>query len=752
MSYRYPFTAVVGADDLALALILNAISPAIGGVLVRGEKGTAKSTIVRALPDVLPRLEVVDGCRFSCDPLQPATDCPDGPHPTDAPRVTRETRLVELPVGASEDRVTGSLDLAAALSAGKASFQPGLLAQAHRGLLYVDEVNLLGDHLVDVLLDAAAMGRNTVEREGMSISHPAKFVLIGTMNPEEGELRPQLLDRFGLSVDVSASRDPQQRAEVVRRRLAFDDDPHAFVTAHAGAQSELRERIASAREALGTVDLTDWALRTIARVCAGFDVDGMRADIVLARTATAHAAWRAAARITRQDIRAAALLVLSHRQRKGPFDPPGLDEEKLDRLLDEEPEPTDPEDGPENGPENGPDGEPDGDSDGNAGDHPAKDDPAGGAEADGNRDQADDDSNGDSTTRPPADTPSADTPGADNADGTTTADTTAPADDAPGERDRDEHRQDGPASGLAACGIAAAGQTFRTRRFEVRGVGRGESGRRSQAFTTPRGRIVGVDTRGEGPLHVGATVRSAARDNVRDGERLVVNEGHLTHARLRGRESNLVMFCVDASGSMAARKRMSEVKAAILSLLQDAYERRDKVALVCFRQHGAQLVLPATSSVDLAAARLSRLEHGGRTPLAEGLELTAATLMREARKDARRRPLVVIVTDGRATSGTNALARAQQFADAWPATGYETVVVDCESGRFRMGLAADLARRMHATHVPLENVSAAGLLGAIDTARTTTQTDPSSPSAHANSSSRPNGPTRPAGPSARKVA
>ncbi|MGH3863474.1 ATP-binding protein, partial [Actinokineospora sp.] len=226
----YPFSAVVGHDDLRLALLLNSVHPGIGGVLVRGEKGTAKSTIVRALAALLPEASVVAGCRFSCDPERPDPHCPDGPH-VDADDDTRPARLVELPVGATEDRLIGSLDLERALTEGVRAYQPGLLAAAHRGVLYVDEVNLLHDHLVDLLLDAAAMGRAHVEREGVSVSHAASFLLVGTMNPEEGELRPQLLDRFGLAVEVRAARDVDTRVEVVRRRLAFEDDPAGFAAA-----------------------------------------------------------------------------------------------------------------------------------------------------------------------------------------------------------------------------------------------------------------------------------------------------------------------------------------------------------------------------------------------------------------------------------------------------------------------------------------------------------------------------------------
>ncbi|HEX8495592.1 MAG TPA: ATP-binding protein, partial [Actinomycetales bacterium] len=284
----YPFSAVVGQDDLRLALSLCAVSPAVGGVLVRGEKGTAKSTTVRALAALLPDVEVVPGCRFSCAPDDPDPGCADGPHAPSSGQL-RPVRLVELPVGATEDRVLGALHLDRALAEGISVYEPGLLAAAHRGLLYVDEVNLLGDHLVDVLLDAAAMGRSTVEREGISASHAARFVLVGTMNPEEGELRPQLLDRFGLSVQVSASRDPATRVEVVRRRLAYDADPQTFAGRWAQEEAAVAARVARARALLPDVVLTDAALRQVAEVCAAFGVDGMRADLVTARAALAHA-------------------------------------------------------------------------------------------------------------------------------------------------------------------------------------------------------------------------------------------------------------------------------------------------------------------------------------------------------------------------------------------------------------------------------------------------------------------------------
>ncbi|MFD0905003.1 ATP-binding protein, partial [Actinomadura sediminis] len=337
----YPFSAVVGMDDLKLALLINAVSPGVGGVLVRGEKGTAKSTIVRALAALLPPVRAVPGCRFSCDPDAPDPGCPDGPH--GAGSRERPARLVELPVGASEDRLTGSLDIERALTEGVTAFEPGLLAAAHRGVLYVDEVNLLHDHLVDLLLDAAAMGESHVEREGVSVRHAARFLLVGTMNPEEGELRPQLLDRFGLTVEVAATRDPAERAEVVRRRLRFEDDPAGFAAGWAGAEAGLAARIAAARDRVPGVELTDAALRQITAVCASFEVEGLRADLVTARAAIALAAWHGRPAVTADDVRTAARLALPHRRRRDPFDAPGLDAAKLDEILDEHADPEPPE-------------------------------------------------------------------------------------------------------------------------------------------------------------------------------------------------------------------------------------------------------------------------------------------------------------------------------------------------------------------------------------------------------------------------
>ncbi|MFD4952337.1 putative cobaltochelatase [Streptomyces sp. NPDC058451] len=660
MSAPYPFTAVVGQDDLRLALLLNAVSPQVGGVLVRGEKGTAKSTAVRALSALLPKVDVVPGCRFSCDPGSPDPACPDGPHEPGA-GVERPARMVELPVGASEDRLVGALDIERALAEGVKAFEPGLFASANRGILYVDEVNLLHDHLVDLLLDAAAMGASYVEREGVSVRHAARFLLVGTMNPEEGELRPQLLDRFGLTVEVAASREPDQRVEVVRRRLAHDDDPAAFAARWADEEAAVRQRIVAARELLPQVRLGDGALRQIAATCAAFEVDGMRADIVMARTATALAAWAGRTDVLAEDVRQAALLALPHRRRRNPFDAPGLDEDKLDETLQEFAGPEDGDPDPDSDPDGGP---------GGGGGQPAPDD--GGPQDDG------------SAARPEA-------------------------------GDSGEPQPSGAGAGEQSA--VRASEPFRTKVLSVPGLGEGAAGRRSRA-RTEHGRTTGA-RRPRGALtklHLAATVQAAAphqRARGRSGPGLVVRRDDLRQATREGREGNLVLFVVDASGSMAARQRMSAVKGAVLSLLLDAYQRRDKVGLVTFRGKEAQVALPPTSSVDAAAVRLESLPTGGRTPLAGGLLKAHEVLRIERLRDPARRALVVVVTDGRATGGPEPVALAGRAARLLAAEGTASVVVDCESGPVRLGLAGQLAGELGGTAVTLDELRADSIAGLV---------------------------------------
>jgi magnesium chelatase subunit D len=613
----YPFSAIVGHEQLRLALLLCAVRPEIGGALIRGEKGTAKSTAVRGLAAL----------------LSAATGSTD-------------SGLVEMPLGATEDRVIGSLDLQRVLRDGEHAFSPGLLARAHGGVLYVDEVNLLHDHLVDVLLDAAAMGWVHIERDGISHSHEARFVLIGTMNPEEGELRPQLLDRFGLTVDVHASRDVDVRMQVIRQRMAYEADPDAFAERYADADAELARRIAAARTLVDDVVLPDNELRRIAALCAAFDVDGMRADLVVARTAAAHAAWRGTNTVEEQDIRVAAELALPHRRRRDPFDDPGIDRDQLDEALA-------------------------------LGAPPA----CGGAGSDPE--------------------PEPDPPGSGQPAGTES--------DLPQKNSQLSSRPQPPKPS------APPSKTFRTRALRVPGVGGGAPGRRSRARNVS-GSVVaaadGNDTNSAAHgLHLFATLLSAA-EHAGAGP-LRPRPDDVRRAIREGREGNLVIFVVDASGSMAARDRMAAVSGATVSLLRDAYQRRDKVAVITFRQREAQLLLPPTSSAHIAGRRLARFDTGGKTPLAEGLLAARELIVREKARDRARRSLVVVLTDGRATAGPDPLGGSRTAAARLVAEGAAAVVVDCETSHVRLGLAGQLARQLGAPVVRLEQLRADYLTRAV---------------------------------------
>jgi magnesium chelatase subunit D len=639
MNAPYPFSAIVGQEDLKLALLLNAVSPEVGGVLVRGEKGTAKSTAVRALAGLLPPIRVVSGCPYSCDPEAPNPECPAGPHSQEALWEGRPVRLVELPVGASTDRLTGTLDIERALAEGEKAFEPGLLAAAHRGILYVDEVNLLSDHLVDLLLDVAAMGVNYVEREGVSVRHPSRFILVGTMNPEEGELRPQLLDRFGVTVEVSGSLEAAERVEVVRRRLNYEADPEDFAGKWAAADGELARGVRQASKRLPATHVSEETLHTIAALCTRLGVDGLRGDLVTAKAARALAAWEGRETVAVDDVRRAALLALAHRRRRNAFEEAGIDPEELERLLSEDPGP-DPPSGGGAPPHNG------GDT--------------------GSRSEG-------STTEP------------------------SEARSGSGER------------------TFSATEGFEPTRLEVPEKGRGGPlGRRSRVVGD-HGHPVG-DREVEGAakdVALAATIRAAAphqRTRGRVGSGLVLRREDLREKVREGREGNLVLFVVDASGSMAARRRMSAVKGAVRSLLTDAYQRRDKVSLISFRGDDARVLLPPTSSVELATSRLRELPTGGRTPLAAGLQRASDVLERERLREQERRPLLVLLTDGRATAGADPRGAASRLRRL----GVASVVVDTEEGYVRLGMAHALANAMGARCLRLEELRVDSLVGLVE--------------------------------------
>lgn len=339
MPVIYPFTAIVGQERMRRALVLNAVDPRIGGVLIRGERGTAKSTAARALAALLPSVPVVADCRFGCNPDKPATWCTECRERSAAgetlPTAVRTTPFINLPVSATEDRVVGTLDIEKAIQKGVRAFEPGVLAAANRGMLYIDEVNLLDDHVVDVLLDSAAMGMNIVEREGISFSHPARFILVGTMNPEEGDLRPQLLDRFAFSVEIYGIREARERVTIMERNLAFEADPEGFRQQWLAKEDDLSHRIEDARKLLDVVAYTRRDLLSIASLTSSLSVDGHRADLVILKAARAQAAFEGRKSITDRDIALAAELALPHRIKRGPFQQAEMSMEELQDRIDQ---------------------------------------------------------------------------------------------------------------------------------------------------------------------------------------------------------------------------------------------------------------------------------------------------------------------------------------------------------------------------------------------------------------------------------
>lgn len=597
----YPFSAIVGQDKLKKALLLCAINPGIGGVLIKGEKGTAKSTTVRGLAQVMPSLD----------------------------RTGESVPFVDLPLGASEDRVLGSLDIEAILSSKTKKLLPGLLASAHEGILYIDEVNLLADHLVDVLLDVAASGVNTVQREGLSVSHPAKFVLIGTMNPEEGNLRPQFLDRFGLMVEVEAQTDVQARTEVVRRRIAFEKDPTAFVSQWVAGQEIVEKQIAGAQRLLPLVQMPDGLLKMISQLCVEWGVSSLRADIVLYKTAITIAALNGRQVVTPEDIREGADLALAHR--KGKKAPPP----QSGRSFDDQ----------------------------------------------GNADESVAEQNNVQSSNP---------------------NETAPHDQKEGEC--------GEGNCDTGAGENIAGIDFRMNIPELNNPapvtlpnpvnGRGmKSGQTEKGFQV---RTVKSDTATD--IALTETVLHALS---RDPDQLSIGRQDLHQKVRNGKAGYLILFIVDASGSMAVGKRMEAVKGGVLNLLQDAYQKRNMVAVIAFRGVEASVLLEPTRSTDLAEQALEKLPTGGRTPLPHALQLAETMLTRLAKSD-RVQPFLVILSDGKANvplpgAGGDAWRQSLQLAENFQ---YPALVLDTESGYVRYGKARELAAALGAEYLSLDELSA----------------------------------------------
>ena len=646
----FPFSAVVGQETLKLALLLNAVDPRVGGVLIRGEKGTAKSTAVRGLRSLLPPITVVSGCRFACDPADPPSWCDEcreraASEPLPAEQVA--ARLVELPISATEDRIVGTLDFEHAIKRGEKRFEPGLLAKANRAILYVDEVNLLDDHLVDTLLDSAAMGVNSVEREGVSFRHPARFMLIGTMNPEEGELRPQLLDRFGLCVDVSGVRDPGARVEIVRRRRDFDADPVAFCDRWADDETELTASIVRGRLMLPSVRVSDELLFAIANLALSVGVDGHRADQAMARAAAALAALEGRDEPTVADVGRIAPLVLAHRVRRTLFDEPRIDSVAMAALIETALGSSDEDAGSQ--------------QDAHTGDAVLGE--------------------GQVTiwTQLGSETPDALVPSA----------AVSPA--------------------LTPSARRLSETRFGTRAEVARGADRGRHTTSRPASATVAAGDVALD----------ATLRASAPQQTSraavDGLAVSIDRSEIQE-KVRTREAGAtIVFCIDASGSMGAAARVAASRRAVMDLLNDAYLRRDRIAVVAFQGESARVVLAPTASVQLAQMRLGEIQTGGATPLAAGLKRAVEVLLTERLRKRQSAEWLVLITDGRANVGvaggvgsSDALTAARQVRSL----GMCVLVLDTSSATGSRP-ARELADAAGAEYIALDHASSKGVSSAV---------------------------------------
>lgn len=726
-----PFPAVVGQDRLKRSLLVAASNSAVDGVLVRGEKGTAKSTAARGLASLLPQQEVVADCPYGCSPAESVAQCSSCRTRSDPPVGTRPVPFVTLPLGASRDRIVGSLSVEDALD-GESSFEPGLLARANRGFLYVDEVNLLDDHLVDVLLDAAASGVNRVERDGVSETHPSEFTLIGTMNPEEGSLRPQFRDRFTMQVSVSGATDLERRTTVVERALdEFDGDYDAETKAISG-------QITDARDLLSDVTLPDDLTTEIAELCRDAGVDGHRADIATARIARTLAALDGRPRVLETDVRAAAEFALPHRLETTPFDDaPDAEDVIEDHFEDDVSDDSDGESDDGETEESAEDG---GDTEAESGEAGSDESDAGGGGTDGGGDETGhggDDDHEDGTDRDHEDGTDRDSPASDRSGGAGDADTDSGEID-PEQMDASDEgsEEDGTSDGDGDSeGDRESGTDDSADEPDATPLLPGQSretspesvSTRSPEFDTPAAERAGSGDHAASTPSTdghGATVRTerASTDDSVDAAASVraaaargsdeVASRDLRQSVRTGGGSALVVFALDASASM--RGPMETAKGVALDLLQDAYERRDEVAVVTFAGESADVVLPPTDSVDLAARHLKSLPTGDRTPLPPGIDASAEVIDRADPEAA----VVVIVTDGRANAGTSSpTADTRSAASHLADRNAEVLVVDAGTDQ-RTSLVGDIVAGADGERVPLADLTPDRVAGAVQRAAT----------------------------------
>jgi magnesium chelatase subunit D len=671
----YPFTAIIGQDLMKLALILNAINPKIGGVLIKGTKGTAKSTAVRALADLLPEIKVVKDCSFNCNPDDQKEACHPCQHRIMDDEIAekdielRTMRVINLPINATEDRVIGTINIEKALTLGIKALEPGILADSHRNILYIDEVNLLADNVADVLLDAAAMGINIIEREGISIHHPANFILVGTMNPEEGNLRPQLLDRFGLSVTVAKISVIKQRVQIIKNSEHYHMNPQEFHDKFKTQQEELRNKIINARKILPEVSISDEMLEKIAEICIIFDTDGHRADISISLTAKTIAALDGRIEVSLIDVKKAAQLALPHRMRRLPFEDDTLDEDRLDEIINQ----------------------------------PKSD------ETEQNNQEIPPKSNNKENQK--------------------------------NQKDQKDQKENPTVNG-----------NLLNKREEIFDVDHNKKvvdlfhKKRIKTPMNAAGNQISHPTKNAKGKYIGAikkiglniphshdvaiipTINSAAlnqknnnnkNNNSKDskfppnnnsdisyGNAITIQENNIYLKKREGKSSYLIIFCVDASGSMGVQDRMKIVKGIIFNILQQNYVNRDKVSLVVFRQEKAEVILPPTRSPDLAHKLLQKIPTGGTTPLASGLLKAFKVATDEIKKDTGYIPLIILLSDARGNIFFNdAIDDVVGIGYEIAKANIETIIIDTENSEVCLGISKQIAEAANATYYHMDSLN-----------------------------------------------
>lgn len=699
-SRTYPFTALVGQERMREALILAGVHSRLGGVLIRGQRGTGKSTAVRALADLLPEIEVVTDCVYQCHPCQPGQMCDHclarRQKGETLPTSRRPVQVVELPLSATEDRIVGGLDFEHALREGERRIEPGVLAEANRGVVYVDEVNLLDERLTHLLLDVLATGVNRIEREGVSFSHPAEFFLVGTMNPEEGELGPQLLDRFGLCVEVEGLSDLQERLEIVRRWGKFEEDPSSFGREWGFLQEQMRRGIQEAQGLLRATDVPPELLGAIVEICLAHGVAGHRADILMREAARAIAACQGRVEVTSEDVARAADFVLPHRSRRDPTlqDSPTLPQRNNGQRKDEQEQPGEAQ-------AQAPSASP------------------GSLDDDGKKEEAEGEGAG-SAVNPAAAEGSRPVPPQAHTQG-----------DEPRAPNGHPSAEKEPTPLLGSC--FEVGDPFKVRplRIERDKLLRRAGGRRSPTYTLRKsGRYVrSTSVRRNNDLALDATIRAAAPHQVRrerDGLAIrIVSEDVREKVRER-RMGSLLLFVVDASGSMG-NALMTETKGAVLSLLLDAYEKRDKVGLVAFRETSAEVLLPPTNSTELAHKLLEDLPTGGKTPLIHGLVTGYQTIRNHLRRDRTASPLMILISDYRPNVALHESPYADYLFDerAYPRLIKEiydmadyiqgdpqvrSLIIDVNETQDHLSHGRGLAARLGAPYFRIQDLKAGGII------------------------------------------